>query len=124
MNPVRFSLLAALGLALTASLALAETPATSGPAKDQGPVALKRVLPAYPAELGLLRGRAEVMVEVDANGKVVSAQVVSATAAEFAAQALAAAKAWEFQPAVKDGQRVRAWARLPFKFEPGAVAMK
>jgi periplasmic protein TonB len=75
--------------------------------------------PAYPpsfVSLGIT-GRVEVELVVDESGRVESVRVVSATNPVFAEAAVAAAKAWLFQPPVsKAGARVAVFKRVTFNF--------
>lgn len=98
--------------------------AASANQPDEAAVPIKRVMPKYPSTAVQTGGRAHVMVEIDESGKVVSVQIVSATAPQFGESARTAARRWEFKPALKDGQPVRSWTRLPFKFEAPSVAMR
>jgi TonB family protein len=79
----------------------------------------KKVLPSYPtaARTARISGRVVVMVEVDENGKVVSAKATEGPGI-LRQSAENAAKQWEFNPAKRNGVAVRASQRLEFNFQP------
>ena len=64
-----------------------------------------------------LHGDVTVLVQVDADGKVIGAQIVSGLDA-FHNAALDAAKTLNFVPAQKDGQAIVSSARIRFHFAP------
>jgi iron complex outermembrane receptor protein len=73
----------------------------------------------YPPEAQGLHGDVTVLVEVDAQGLVVSAEVLSGPEA-FHPAALEAAQALCFEPAQEDGLAVASSTRVHFHFEPPA----
>lgn len=76
--------------------------------------------PVYPATLQGRRitGEAVVRLRVTRNGAAREVELLSATAPEFGAPAIAAAKAWRFLPAVRDGVPQEGIVELPFRFTP------
>jgi TonB family protein len=87
-------------------------------------VALSRetaaVIPLYPAALEpqALVGSAKVSCRIDAQGDVVSAEVVEATHELFGAAAITAVRQWKFTPAIKDHRYVESTVIIPFQFTP------
>lgn len=75
--------------------------------------------PAYPAELAAQgrQGEAKVVFYVDGEGKVRMPRVLSATAPEFGAAALAAVSAWRFEPPKQHGNAVVAADSWTFQFK-------
>lgn len=102
--------------------------APAEPPRPAGPVALgmelslacsERTPPAYPATSRRLgeEGQVVLRVELDEQGSVSAARVVSGSGhARLDEAALAAVKAWRCRPALRDGRSVRAVAQQPFKF--------
>lgn len=79
----------------------------------------KRVLPSYPTAARTARtsGVVVVMVEINENGKVVSAKATKGPAV-LRQSAENAAKQWEFNPAKRNGVAVRTSQRVEFNFQP------
>jgi TonB family protein len=79
----------------------------------------KRVLPTYPAAARSARtsGVVVVIVEIDENGKVVSAKATEGPIV-LRQSAENAARQWEFNPAKNNGVALPSSQRLVFKFEP------
>jgi len=80
--------------------------------------------PAYALENGI-EGRVVLIVDVAADGSVTNAVVErSEPAGVFDAEALAAARQWKFNPAMKDGEPVAGQVRVPIDFrqDPGKGA--
>lgn len=75
--------------------------------------------PAYPVELAAQgrNGEAKVVFYVDGEGKVRMPHVLSATAPEFGAAAIAAVSAWRFEPPKKHGNAVVAADSWTFQFK-------
>lgn len=79
---------------------------------DSPPVAVSRTAPAYPPVALRMRreGKVAVRLLVDENGTVVDAVAADASApADFAAEAVKAARNWRYRPAKKDGVPVKVW---------------
>lgn len=97
-------------------------------AKIAGPVALsgelslacpERTPPAYPAHAKRLgeQGRVIVRAELDEQGSVAMARVAQSSGSPRLDEAgVAAVRQWRCQPAMRDGQAVRAVAMQPFNF--------
>lgn len=87
---------------------------------NKEPVAIRKVQPAYPRELGGLgiHGMATVEMVVGPNGRVLSVQLIDATELEFGQLALVAAKHWTFVPGTVKGVAVTTRVRVPFEFVP------
>lgn len=94
------------------------------PSMEKAPSIVKKVAPVYPRELRAkgIQGFATIDVLVDSTGRVVGAEVATATDREFAARALTAAKQWTFSPAIAQGRPVTTRVRLPFEFVMPQVA--
>lgn len=79
---------------------------------DSPPVAMSRTAPAYPPVALRMRreGRVAVRLLVDENGTVADAVAADASApADFAGEAVKAARNWRYRPAKKDGVPVKVW---------------
>ncbi len=87
---------------------------------DKEPVAIRKVRPAYPEELGGLgiHGMATVEMVVGTNGRVSSVKLIDSTEPEFGQLALIAAKHWTFTPGTVKGVAVTKHVRVPFEFLP------
>lgn len=74
--------------------------------------------PAYPPELRQAKLEGEVLVTfvVDATGAVSSAKVKTSTDPRFEAAALAAVRAWTFDPALERGEKVARAMEVPVWF--------
>jgi TonB family protein len=85
---------------------------------DKAPVVLKKVIPKYPRELREdgIQGVATVDMVIDSTGRVVAAELISATQPEFGPLALDAAKQWKFIPASAQGKPIATRVRVPFDF--------
>lgn len=109
-------------------VAPAAEPQLAEPPRPAGPVALgielsltcsERTPPAYPATSRRLgeEGQVVLRVELDEQGSVSAARVVSGSGfARLDEAALAAVKTWHCRPALRDGRAVRAVAQQPFRF--------
>jgi periplasmic protein TonB len=86
---------------------------------DQQPQLRVPVQPNYPADLKRqgIEGSCTVEFIVDSNGKVVQAQVISATQREFENPSMQAVLKWQFRPGKKGGRAVntRCQQKLDFK---------
>lgn len=103
-------------------------PQPAEPPRPAGPVALgmelsltcsERTPPAYPATSRRLgeEGQTVLRVELDEQGSVSAARVVSGSGhARLDEAALAAVRTWRCRPALRDGRPVRAIAQQPFRF--------
>ncbi|MDX1996788.1 MAG: TonB family protein [Thermoanaerobaculia bacterium] len=85
------------------------------------PTVLKRAQPQYPrmAERFGKEAIVDVRVLVDENGRVINTELAAAKAGYgFDEEALRAARMTTYQPATKDGIRVRMWTTLRVAFKP------
>ncbi|MEW6753080.1 MAG: energy transducer TonB [Candidatus Latescibacterota bacterium] len=84
---------------------------------EKQPHVLRRVLPEYPdsARMALVEGRVYVRMLLDRRGYVERIGEVSGPAMLHRA-AVAAARQWQFTPAVQNEQTVKVWISLPFAF--------
>ena len=75
---------------------------------DKPPMLLSGAAPIYPSAAlrAGIEGRAIVAFDIDASGTPVNLVLESATAPEFGEAAVAAIRAWRFQPAVLRGESV------------------
>jgi TonB family protein len=82
------------------------------------PVAVKEVRPRYPPTSLKSGPQGNVVVDivVDVNGKVTSTKVVRSLSPELDAEAVKAAKQWEFTPGTKAGVPVEVETSLEFTF--------
>jgi protein TonB len=85
---------------------------------DDVPKVLSQIAPMYPLRLrqSKVQGRAVIMFVVDTSGRVIDAQVESATHAEFGDSALRAISKWRFEPGQREGQAVKFRMRIPIPF--------
>ncbi len=60
----------------------------------------------------------EVEVALDATGKVVSVRVIASGGADFDEEAIAAAKTFTFEPALRGGKPIASSLHVPMHFEP------
>jgi TonB family protein len=76
--------------------------------------------PEYPESLRSrgLRGEAVVRMKVNQSGAVLDPTISEATAPEFGAPALAAARQWRFLPRMKNGVPMETEVEMPFRFDP------
>lgn len=79
-----------------------------------------RIAPVFPEALKKsgTTGSALVRCHVTKSGDVATAELISATAPAFGEAALAAARRWQFDPAVKKLLFVEADVEIPVEFEP------
>jgi protein TonB len=89
---------------------------------DEPPKFIKRVEPKYPqlARLSGVGGIVQVQVLVDKNGKVRDVKIYkdSGTNANLEEEAIKAAKASEFTPAISNNQPIAVWIIYSYKFSP------
>lgn len=85
---------------------------------EKRPRVLKWVLPEYPdaAREALIEGKVFVRILLDREGRVLRVGRVTGPAV-FRPVAAAAARQWEFTPAIQNDQAVRVWVSLPFAFQ-------
>lgn len=86
---------------------------------EKPPVVIKRVEPVYPelARKAGIEGKVFVKVWIDKHGKVKDVVVIKSTVEMFNAAAVAAAKQWEFTPAMMKLGPVDVWSTLTFNFQ-------
>ena len=80
------------------------------------PKPIKRVIPDF-SRPGHGHFTAVVVAKIGKNGKVISAELQSASDPEFGAAALAAARKWRWEPAKEDGRPVEVKLTMPFEFD-------
>lgn len=87
-------------------------------APDSMPYPISHRSPSYPESMRQagISGDVGVEFDVDANGSVMNARVVSSSHPDFDEAALAAVRRWKFQPAVKNSRPVNAHLRDTLKF--------
>ena len=85
---------------------------------EKRPRVLERVLPEYPAAAleALMEGKVFVRILLDRQGRVRRVGRITGPKV-FHPAAAAAARQWEFTPAVQNDQAVRVWVSLPFNFQ-------
>jgi TonB family protein len=77
--------------------------------------------PARPLAEGVTRGKAIVMLDVDAFGELRDVLVVAYTHRDFADAVLAAVKQWRFTPGSVDGERAGSILRIVTDFQVNGV---
>lgn len=102
---------------LTGATVGASQAPTRSPRND-GPVPLSAIMPAYPPVFVLtcIQGTASVVVELEQDGTVSAADFISGPV-PFEQVTVAAAKAWTFEPAATAGRR-RQVLRFSFTIVP------
>jgi len=115
LNPNRRyrCLLAAAAIALATAAPAAE-PAKIEPVRVIQTTELK--FPVTPETLALSAGQTQVLISVDADGKLVDSLVLSYTQRAFAEAAVHALQVWRYEPARVDGQSVDSRQALTFDF--------
>jgi len=109
------------GILRPPNLQVAVPAPTTKPATSAAvPKPLRMAPPAYPPK-ALLDGMVAVELAVDSTGTVGSVRVVRSSPA-FDEAAVAAAKMWEFRPAVRNGRPVSAYVYLVFGFRQPVIA--
>jgi len=85
---------------------------------DQKPKAVKQVKPTFPRNLQRkgVSGAVRVIFVVDQNGDVGDITIVKTSHEEFADAVLEVLPKWKFEPAMKDGQKVKARVRIQIPF--------
>jgi outer membrane biosynthesis protein TonB len=112
-----------VGVLLAGSL-LAQTPAS--PAAWQSMKIIQTTTPAFPKhvlQIGVLTGEARVVINTDADGKLLETLVLGYTLPEFADVAVAAMKEWKFEPARLKGEPVGTIVELDFDFSVNGVVV-
>jgi TonB family protein len=118
-----FASFASCILALTISIAQAQTPQKSKPRRAEAPggvlqgLAIKQVTPSYPpiARAARAAGKVEVQITISEKGKVIEAIVISGHPLLRDAS-VNAAKQWVFQPTELSGVPVKVQGILTFNF--------
>lgn len=83
---------------------------------DQPAVPIKRVTPQLPRELQGREATVSVLVLVDSDGRVLSAEVRKSTGPDYNEAAIKAVQDWVFQPAQHGGQAVKTRVLIPIRF--------
>ncbi len=108
--------------ALAVGLTLAGT-SVAQPVELTPPKLVQGVAADYPAgERRVEAVRVVLLVTVGVDGLVQDASVDESAGPAFDAAALAAVKAWRFEPALRAGKVVAARIKIPFDFRPPAAA--
>ena len=89
---------------------------------EKRPEVVVSVPPQYPADLRKARieGAVTVVFVLDESGRVQDARVENSTRPEFEQPALDALRRWKFKPGMREGEAVRTYMRLPFRFRVSA----
>jgi TonB family protein len=77
------------------------------------------VFPPAPLARGYLKGRATILIAVDASGKLTDFLAISYTQLYFAQAAQAALRQWTYEPARLNGRPVGVTKEIDFSFEVG-----
>ncbi len=85
---------------------------------DREPRPLVRIPPQYPPKLLLnrVKGRVDVSIVIDEEGRVTDYKVRRTTHADFTRAVTRVIKRWKFSPAIKDGRKVAVRKIQPFYF--------
>lgn len=85
---------------------------------DKAPVPLLQIAPMYPPEMKRNGIRGKVIAEfiVTKEGRVVKILITKSSHNEFQRPVLEALRRWQFEPGVKDDQKVHTRVRIPFFF--------
>ncbi|UPG95263.1 energy transducer TonB [Luteibacter aegosomatissinici] len=103
-----------------------QAPATPAPAVEAAPVEttlayVAAPAPKYPTQAirGRMQGTVTLRVLVDESGKPLDVVVESSSGHQVLDDAARkqVLSSWRFQPAVQNGQHVKAWARIPVTFD-------
>ena len=99
----------------------ARTTWIDGTKLDRKPRATAQIPPDYPSAMRQqgIAGSVTVEFDVDLNGRVVRAEVVSSTRREFAEPALRAVRNWRFEPGTRHGRTVAFRMTVPIEFGLG-----
>lgn len=86
---------------------------------DSEPRAIEMTMPIYPEKAlhDRVRGVVVLRVLVSQNGEPLEIKVEREARKDMTDAAIAAVKQWKFEPARKDGYRVRAYTRVRIPFE-------
>ena len=86
--------------------------------QTRGADLLREVKPVYPEKLtrSLRQGNVLLIGRIDKHGKLQDLRVGGATLPDFITPALNAAAAWEFRPAIRDGQPIEIAANIGMRF--------
>jgi protein TonB len=86
---------------------------------EKGPVAIRKVTPAYPeiARRAGIEGTVHVKIWVDKEGKVRKAEIHKSDADIFNQPAIDAVTQWVFTPALMKNGPVSVWVVIPLKFQ-------
>jgi protein TonB len=87
---------------------------------DQKPRPVFQATPVYPMELRQrkVEGNVYVLFVVDQQGRVTNPTIEKSSHGAFEKPALDAVRQWKFEPAVRNGQKVRCKMRAPIRFSP------
>ena len=85
---------------------------------DREPRPLVRIPPQYPPKLLLnrVKGRVDVSIVIDEEGRVTDYKVRTFTHDEFKREVTRVIRRWKFSPAIKDGRPVAVRKIQPFFF--------
>ena len=88
---------------------------------------IQTVKPQFPLKLqqqGIVTGEAQLLIEVDANGRLADCLVTAFTQKEFAYESVRAVRAWRFVPARIGGRPASAVAPLTVLFQFNGVVAR
>jgi periplasmic protein TonB len=103
-----------------------QAPTTPAPAADAAPIEttlayVAAPAPKYPTQAirGRMQGTVTLRVHVDETGKPLDVVIESSSGHQVLDDAARkqVLASWRFQPAVQNGQHVKAWARIPVTFD-------
>lgn len=114
---------ARLCLALVASFFLSLSLRAAIPAEVPCKV-IQKTAPTYPLNMsqqGVVRGQAQLVVEIDPAGNLGDVLITAYTHRPFAEAALAALKEWDFVAGSIDGQPITSILTIDFEFETSGI---
>lgn len=87
---------------------------------DQKPRPIFQSTPVYPMEMRSRKvaGSVYVLFIVDQQGKVMNPKIEKSSHGAFEKPAIEAVRQWKFEPATRNGQKVRCKMRAPIRFTP------
>ncbi|HKD12177.1 MAG TPA: TonB family protein [Thermoanaerobaculia bacterium] len=105
---------------LPVALALVWTAAFSAPqlAQNRGAELLQQQKPGFPASMdkAMRQGNVNLIARVDTNGTLQDIKAVGSSHPDFVGPAVAAARLWQFRPAIHNGKPVEIAANIGMRF--------
>lgn len=85
---------------------------------DKPPIPVLQIAPTYPPMMKRSHVEGTVVAEfiVTRTGKVIRIDIINSTSREFNDPVINALRRWQFEPGIKDDQKVNTRVRIPFNF--------